>query len=289
MGHILRAKMNRMYIVFILINCLSAKLFSQQQTYIYLPENVKMEILLDSTVTSYFGNNLYMDIWERLWIKSNHNLACIDFSGDSLEVNYATLRCQSNINDICPLYNGDMIVADDSALLTLNDAGCKIISYLPYPNMQIAPADTNGIYVFGKSASKNKYDISLFDLSRKVTRLFSLNDEVKGIAGDGNITIVVLNNALLLFSRKVEPTVFYKTDNEIRSIAVTNFGSIFIATQKGLIYFEKMKRAYTFCNAGAKKLWYINDKLYVLFDDGKFAVIYPANKFRVPDLDFICC
>ncbi|MCL2596581.1 MAG: hypothetical protein FWD66_02750 [Paludibacter sp.] len=41
-----------------------------------------------------------------------------------------------------------------------------------------------------------------------------------------------------------------------------------------------MERTYTFCNVGAKKIWNINDKLYVLFDDGKFAVIYPVNMFE---------
>ena len=271
--------MKKIIIILILLNGLSLKAFSQQ-SYIHLPENVQMEILLDSTVMAVLDNNAYMDIWERLWIKSNQNMACIDFMSDSLKLNYATLEDQPKINDICWLSNSNMIIANDSVLLLLDDTGFKIISNLPYPNMKIAPADTNSIYIFGQSPMRKEYDISLLNPDGKISRLFSLNDEIKGIAGDGNISIVALNKELLLFSQKVEPTVFYHTNSEIRSIAITDFGSIFIATQKGVIYFEKMERAYTFCNVGAKKLWIINDKLYALFDDGKFAVIYPISQFE---------
>ena len=267
-------------IVFVAFNCFSSKLFSQQQSNILLPENVQMEILLDSTTTASFMNNVYMDIWERIWIKSNSALACIDFDSDSVQLNYFTLEGQPYLNDICWLNNGEMIIANDSALLLLDDAGYKEIYYLPYPNMKIAPADTNSLYLYAKSPIRKEYDISLLNLERKITRLFSLDEEITDIAGNGNITIVALKKVLLLFSKNVEPTVFYHTDSEIRSIAITDFGGIFIATQKGVIYFENMERAYSFCNVGAKKLWNINNKLYILFDDGKFAVIYPINQFK---------
>ena len=265
---------------FVTLSSLSLKTFSQQQSYIHLPENVQIEILLDSTVTAAFGDNVYLDIWERLWIKSNQNLACIDFMNDNIDVNYVTLESQPDINDICWLDNGDMIIANDSALLALDDSGYEIIFYLPYPNMKIAPADTNAVYIFGKSATRNEYDISLLELSGKTTRLFSLDEEVKGIVGNGSISIVVLNKEILLFSQKVKPTVFYRTDNKIHSIAVTDFGGIFIATSQEVIYIENMERAYRFCNVGVSKLWNINNKLYTLFDNGKFVVIYPINQFE---------
>ena len=272
--------MKKIIIVFILLSSLSSNTFSQQQSYIHLPENVQMEILLDTTVTTFFDNNVYMDIWERLWIKSDRSMACIDFMNDSLEVNYITLEDQPKINDICWLSNGDMIIANDSVLLLLDDTGYQIISNLPYPNMQIAPADTNSIYIFGQSIIRKEYDISLLNMAGEITRLFSLNDEVKEITGNGIVSIVTLNKEILLFSQIVEPTVFYRTDSEIRSISVTDFGDIFIATQEGITFFEKMERAYTFCNVGTKKLWNIDDKLFALFDDGKFAVIYPISRFE---------
>gem|GEM_PF-7133566 len=73
---------------------------------------------------------------------------------------------------------------------------------------------------------------------------------------------------------------FYIKLTSFKITIYKNLNRFFIATQKGLIYFEKMERTYTFCNVGAKKIWNINDKLYVLFDDGKFAVIYPVNMFE---------
>lgn len=273
--------MKKIITVFILLNCLSAKLFSQQQPDIFLPENVQMGTLLDSTVTASFGNNAYMDIWERIWVKSNQNLTCIDFMRDSLEINYITLDGQSKINDICWLGNGNMFIANDSALLSLDSTGYRVIYYLPYPKMKIAAAaNTDSIYIFGFSPKKKEYDISVVSVTGQITRLFSLKDQVKGVAGNGNISIVVLSKELLLFSKKVKPTVFYRANSEIRSIAVTDFGGIFIATQKGITYLENMKKAYTFSNVGAKKLWNINDKLYALFDDGTFAVIYPISQFE---------
>ena len=261
----------------LLITCVLSNAFSKS---IHLPKDVQMEILLDSIDTKLVGNDVYMDVWERLWIKSNRDLLCFDFMADSLDVNFVSLETSSKINDICWLDNGDMLVASDSALLLLDDEGYETISYFPYSKMKITPADSHSVYVFGETGTKGIYDISLLDLSGEFTRLFTLTEEVKGIAGNGDISIVALNKELLLFSRKVEPTVFYRTNGEIRSIAITNFGSIFIATSQGLVYFENLERAYTFCNVGVTKLWNINNKLYALFDDGIFALIHQVENFK---------
>jgi len=263
----------------IVLNSLVSITFSQQQSNKHLLKDAQMETLLDSTVTASFYNNVYMDVWERLWIPNHQKLACIDLSADTLDVQFVNLDTDVNIHDVCWLNNGNMIVATDSTLFFLTDEGYTEIAKLPYPGMCVRAASDSTLYIFGKSTVRNEYDVSLFTISGSLQRLFSTKERIVDVVGNGNITILVLDKELALFSPKVEPTVFFSFDSEIQSIAITDYGSFFIATSNGILYFDDLGHFYLLSKIGAKKLWYRNRKLYILFKNGNFSVM-PINNIQ---------
>ena len=261
----------RVYLtVFCFLNVVSS--FSQSQT---LPEHLqgKMTVLLDSSVTQHFGNQVYMDLWERLWFPHNHKLVFMDLLADTLDLQFVDININANIHDICWLNNGNMIVALDSLLILLDDDGYTEIALLPYSGMSIEAAGDSSIYIFGKVSARNEYDVSLFDMSGSLQRLFSTKEKIVDIAGNGKITILVLSKDLILFSHKVNPTVFFTLKDEIQSIAITDYGGFFIATSNSIYYFEDINHYYLLSKMGAKKLWYRNEKLYILFTNGNLAVL----------------
>ena len=239
------------------------------------------KVLLNSSVTQYFGEQVYMDVWERLWIPHGRQLACMDLSADVLDMQFVDLDVAANINDICWLNNGDMIIALDSTLILLDDDGYSEITKLPYPNINIVAAGDSLLYVFGKSATRNKYDVALVDLFGNIQRLFSTNEKITDVAGNGYVTVLVLNKELVLFSPKVEPTVFFTAENKINTIAITDSGGFFVATSDGIYYFENLDNYYMLSKIGAKKLWLRNQKLYILFENGNLSVMPINTEFSV--------
>ena len=261
--------------VLIVSSSLMSITFSQQQSNKHLLEDAQMEILLDSTVTASFRDNVYMDVWERLWIPNHQKLACIDLSEDTLNVQFANLDINASIHDISWQNNGNMIVATDSTLFFLTDDGYTEIAKLPYSGMCVRAASDSTLYILGKSTVRNEYDT----ISGSLQRLFSTKERIVDVVGNGNITILVLDKELALFSPKVEPTVFFSFDSEIQSIAITDYGSFFIATSNGILYFDDLGHFYLLSKIGAKKLWYRNRKLYILFKNGNFSVM-PINDIQ---------
>jgi len=55
---------------------------------------------------------------------------------------------------------------------------------------------------------------------------------------------------------------------------------ILCRNNKFIIYFDDLKLHYTFCNIGAKNLWYQNNKLYVLFENGTLSVLSSIDNFK---------
>ena len=241
-----------------------------QKSPVHLQE--KVEALLDSSVTQYFGEQIYMDVWERLWIPHYQQLACIDLLADTLDIQFVELGINANIHDVCWQNNGNMIVATDNVLISIDDDGYTEIANLPYSGMRIEAASDSTFYIFGKSAVRNEYDVSLIDMSGNIQRLFSTEEKIIDVAGNGYVTVLVLSKELALFSPEVAPTVFFSFENEINAIAITDYGGFFVATSNGIYYFEDVDHYYMFSEIGAKKLWFRNQKLYILFENGNLTV-----------------
>ncbi|MDR1055044.1 MAG: hypothetical protein LBL90_04310 [Prevotellaceae bacterium] len=164
--------------------------------------------------------------------------------------------------------------------MKLDEQGYTPINLLPYTNMLITVGGDSLFYITGLSSQTKMYEIFQLDMSGNIIKLYLTPDNIKAIAGDNDIIIMASDHNLILFSPNMKPTIFYKTDENIQSMAVTSFGGIYIATDKGIIYLNDLKSAYKFCNLGTKNIWYIDNKLYILFNTDSLSVLYPVSNFN---------
>lgn len=153
------------------------------------------------------------------------------------------------------------------------------VFYLPDENFDIYPARGESFYLV-----RHKEDSSfvyLFDTQIKnITKQFVIPYKIENLSGSLTDCFVSSGNMIYHASKETQKSSEIG-DAEIHSIAFYS-GGAFFSTEKACYYIGSSGSTIPIINGNIRQLMMIDNRLYLLYEDGKLSVINNAN--RIPTL-----
>ncbi|MDR1726043.1 MAG: hypothetical protein LBR28_06610 [Bacteroidales bacterium] len=251
----------------------------------YLYSQIKVQKILDSV-----PNNISMDILGQFWIIKDNSLYNVNIINDSISLNkFKKIKGLKTVKNVLRVNSKEIIFLDNEALKILKKDKINILTSLQLQNVDMALASDTSIYIWGKSKKTNSYDLLLYNfINNKLTKLSTFKYKINAVLGDGEQTMISVNNKIYWLSEKFGCLLMYENENDIISFTNSNMGDIFFATQTGLYYLtNNLTQLYKVATMRLSKLWYFDNQLYALSENKSLVRIAPVNNFRdilLPDI-----
>lgn len=151
------------------------------------------------------------------------------------------------------------------------------IMIMPDDNYDIYPADFGYIYIVRHDADTSSVILLELSTVRYVT-LFKTPFHIDNLVGDGFECYVSAGIMMFYFTEKEYLPVIVG-ESTIQSIA-TYEGGVFFSTQNACYFMGEKAQSYPFLLGNIKQLMLIDNRLYLLFNNGLLSVIDNADGYR---------
>ena len=158
--------------------------------------------------------------------------------------------------------------------------GKRVIDLFSMPNadFNIYPANSSHFY-FVKHSSDSSF-VYLFEYSTKrFSKLFDAPFLIDHFVGNGHECFITSGEVIYYVSDEI-CTIVEVADSKIQSIDFYSEGAFF-STEKACYYMGLPGKSYPFLLGNIKQVMLVDNRLYLLFNDGLLSVIDNADQYQV--------
>ncbi|MCS7215234.1 MAG: hypothetical protein RMI30_07105 [Thermodesulfovibrio sp.] len=266
-------------LIFSLLFLLSNSLFAENlnfipKTFLILPEDshVKTRWIINPKNKDNSGEMIREDIKFFVDFKNQPNV----LYGRTLLINLSTgylVKIKDDIKDVVCLDNGVLLFSDSKNVGYLEidknnekipSASIKAITSLPIQGAKLFKGD-NTIYASGFSNKTKKYEVYIFDNSKKqFKKIYLLNEPINAVSGKGSNIFIATGGVIKEVRREKVLITYIHPRQEIRELFYNEKVGLIYKTSNG-VGLVKNGSALEFLQA-EKPIIFLKDKsLYVLF------------------------
>jgi hypothetical protein len=206
------------------------------------------------------------------------NIIAVKFSDES-DAKLIPLPGKESISDFAWMHDGSLLLTEGHRLVLLTGDGLESVQSLPQAGMRIAPASSDGCYLFGGSTSEQKRNLYLYRQKGDLLHLLESEAPIAAVAGNGEFTFVAINNAIYLLAPGNPLELILQTQDPVTALAIGPESSLFYATSAGVGFCGGTGNGHLFVLGQGAEIQVREDLLYLFFPNVGIMKCSPANLF----------